>query len=66
LWGGVVRGKKDKQNVLIGVHSAYLWLGEEVVVCTNDYWMEDVKSVGLGRGENGTVYSGELLDYHIF
>ena len=48
-----MRGKKDKQNVLIGVHSAYLWPGEEVVVCTNDYWMEDVELVVLGRGGNG-------------
>jgi hypothetical protein len=44
--------KKDEQNVLIGVHSAYLWAGEEVAVCTNDSWMEDAELVVLGRGGN--------------
>ena len=41
--------KKDKQNVLIGVHPAYLWAGEEVAVCTTEYWMEGEEMVVVGR-----------------
>ena len=42
--------KKDEQNVMIGVHPAYLWAGEEVAVCTNEWRMEDEKLVVVGWG----------------
>ena len=47
--------KKDEQNVLIGVHPAYLWAGEEVDVCTTECWMEDEGMVVVGRGETAQI-----------
>ena len=37
--------KKDEQNVMVGVHPAYLLAGEEVVVYTNEWRTEDEKLV---------------------
>ena len=47
---GGMGSKKDEQNVMIGVHPAYLWAGEEVAVCTNEWRMEDEKLVVVGWG----------------
>ena len=41
--------------MLIGVHPAYLWAGEEVAVCTTECWMEDEGMVVVGRGETAQI-----------
>jgi hypothetical protein len=52
-----VRGNKnDGQNVMVGVHPAYLLEGEEVVVYTNEWRTEDEKLVVVGL--DGTVQRG--------